>query len=198
MNEEGIKFECRWLDEKPLEYKWLKELNTWRSKLFSAGLIGVYPDGIGYGNMSIRFQRSKFIITGTATGKLLRLNSKHYTVVKSFNLEKNRLLCEGPIKASSESLTHAVLYECSPDVNAVFHVHNREMWQKLMNKVPSTKKNIEYGTVEMAREIQRLYRETNLFQEKILVMAGHEEGIIAFGKNCDEAGEKLLRNFSPL
>lgn len=198
MNEEGIKFECRWLDEKPLEYIWLKELNTWRSKLFSAGLIGVYPDGTGYGNMSVRFQRSKFIITGSATGKLQRLTSKHYTVVKSFNLEKNRVLCEGPIKASSESLTHAMFYECSPNINAVFHVHSQEMWQQLKNKVPTTKKNIEYGTVEMAREIQRLFSETNIFQKKILVMAGHEEGIIAFGKNCNEAGDVLLSNFSPL
>ena len=77
MKEIGIKFNCRWLDEKPRDYRLLKDSNVWRSRLYKAGLIGVYPDGIGYGNMSIRFQRSKFIITGTATGKLQKLNARH-------------------------------------------------------------------------------------------------------------------------
>lgn len=198
MKETGIKFNCRWLDEKPLDYKWLKDLNVWRSRLFKAGLIGICPDGIGYGNMSIRFQRTKFIITGSATGKLQKLNARHYTQVTDYNLDKNRVTCAGPVKASSESLTHALLYECDKDIQAVFHVHHRGLWKELMNVVPTTKASIEYGTIEMAREMRRLFKETDVAQQKIFVMAGHEEGIVAFGKTMEEAGEKILNELHQL
>src|SRR5688572_4087497 len=117
MKETGIKFNCRWLEEKPLDYKYLKELNHWRNRLYKEGLLGAYPDGIGYGNISMRFQHDKFIITGIETGKLQRLNGRHYTQVTAFNLDKNRITCIGPIKASSESLTHAMLYESHKDIN---------------------------------------------------------------------------------
>ena len=35
-----------------------------------------------------------------------------------------------------------------------------------------------------------------LAQEKIMVMAGHDEGIITFGKNLEEAGAVLLKYLS--
>ena len=198
MKEIGIKFDCRWLDEKPLDYKLLKDLNGWRNSLYKAGLLGVYPDGIGYGNISMRFQRSRFIITGSATGRLHRLNAKHYTQVIGYSLDKNRVTCVGPIKASSESLTHALLYECHKDIHAVFHVHHAGLWKKLMKVVPTTKASIEYGTIEMAREVRRLFEQTNLDQQKIFVMAGHEEGIVTFGKTMKEAGEKILSALASL
>ena len=44
----------------------------------------------------------------------------------------------------------------------------------------------------MAIEIKRLFGETNLKETKILVMGGHEEGVVAFGKNIDEAGKILM------
>ncbi len=62
-----------------------------------------------------------------------------------------------------------------------------ELWKKSLNTLPATKPNIEYGTTAMTREIQRLFRETNLSEQKIFAMGGHEEGIVAFGKDLDEA-----------
>ena len=58
--------------------------------------------------------------------------------------------------------------------------------------MPTTLPKVEYGTPEMAIEIRRLYRETTLPKVKILVMAGHEEGIICFGETIVEAIEVLL------
>ncbi len=73
-----------------------------------------------------------------------------------------------------------------------------ELWQKLMYKVPTTEAEISYGTPEMAKEILRLFREDNLMKTKILVMSGHEEGIICFGKNLQEAGNILLDRYNQL
>jgi ribulose-5-phosphate 4-epimerase/fuculose-1-phosphate aldolase len=88
-------------------------------------------------------------------------------------------------------LTHAAIYEASPKINGVIHIHNLQAWEKYKNKLPTTNENIEYGTPEMATEIFRLFRETNAIEEKIIIMGGHKEGIIVFGENLEEAGDKL-------
>jgi ribulose-5-phosphate 4-epimerase/fuculose-1-phosphate aldolase len=192
MKEEGvIKFNCNWIKSEPLNVEDIKELNDWRDKLYNIGLIGV-KEGIGYGNISIRFQQNRFIITGSGTGKFKKLTAHHYTQVTDYNLEENTLTTTGPVKASSESLTHAAIYQCEKDINAVIHVHHFNLWNKLLKTFPATSSNVEYGTPAMAAEVLRLFTETNLSGHKIFAMAGHEEGIISFGKDLDEAGEILL------
>ena len=131
MDEGYIKFNCKWIKDKPiLTANKLFEINKWRDKLYKLGLIGAYDNGIGFGNISIRFKKNTFIITGSATGNLHVMNENHYVLVNKYNLAKNSLTCKGPIKASSESLSHAIIYECSSDTNAVIHIHNIHIWKK--------------------------------------------------------------------
>ncbi|NJK50942.1 class II aldolase/adducin family protein [Candidatus Gracilibacteria bacterium] len=198
MFDEGyVKYQCNWLDAPPFSFEAIQELNRWRDKLYHLGLIGQYNNGIGFGNLSIRCQedRTCFIISGTKTGGLPALNERHYTKVIDYNWEENYVTCLGPIQASSEALTHAAIYEANPRIDVVIHVHHLDLWRNLMDKVPTTAKNIAYGTPEMAREIIRLCREDNLGETQILVMSGHEEGIITFGRNLDEAGNLLLKYY---
>ena len=193
MNDEGyIKFDCNWIKSGPLPAANITEVNKWRAKLYKLGLIGAYKNGIGFGNISIRLHGSKFIISGSKTGNIAKLSNRHYTIVSETNIDKNKLTCKGPVMASSESLTHAALYIADKDVNSVIHVHNWNLWKKLMNNVPTTRE-VPYGTPQMAKEIYRLFSETDIQEKKILVMAGHEGGIISFGKNIEEAGKILLQ-----
>lgn len=187
-----IKFNCLWNKSDAVPGEVIHEINWWRSKLFELGLIGVYPGNIGFGNLSIRLHENIFLITGNSTGHLPELTAQHFSKVTSFNITENSVTCDGPVKASSESLTHAAIYLASPDVNAIVHVHSRPLWNKLMNVVPTSSPVVEYGTPEMALEIERLFHETDLKEKKILVMAGHEEGLISFGKNMEEAGNIML------
>jgi ribulose-5-phosphate 4-epimerase/fuculose-1-phosphate aldolase len=196
MNEGVIKFKCEWIQSAPLEAHWIEQIDPWRTQLFKHRLIGMYPDGIGYGNISIRVNKDQFIISGSATGGIPQLTNLHYTKVTEYNLEQNSLTAVGPIIASSESLSHAAVYACNESIGAVMHVHNADLWDTLINKIPTTHAHIEYGTPAMAFDIMRLYNETDIPQKKIMVMAGHPEGIIAFGKNLEEAGSILLRYLS--
>ena len=45
----------------------------------------------------------------------------------------------------------------------------------------------------MAREVERLWRRSALPDLKIFAMGGHEDGIVAFGRSAEEAGEVTLR-----
>ena len=197
MNEEGvIKFHCRWTPSGPLDKKVLQDINAWRDKLFAARLIGVTEDGVGYGNISIRFQQNQFIISGSGTGKFEKLTETHYALVTNYNVDENSLESTGPIIASSESLTHAMIYECAKDVQAVIHVHHSKLWKHLLSSLPATAPDIEYGTPEMAWEIVRLFDEQKLSENKIFAMEGHHGGVVSFGRSLDEAGELLLNRFA--
>lgn len=195
MDEGYIKFNCYWIPSNNIPPDKVAVLNVWREIMYKKGLIGVYPDGVGFGNISMRCNEKSFLISGTATGGLPTLSESHYSLVTNYNLSANSVTCAGPLKASSESLTHALIYECSGAANAVIHVHNLELWNRLLHDVPTSSENIAYGTPEMANEIKRLFEQTALSREKIIVMGGHREGLISFGKDLEEAGKILLDKF---
>jgi ribulose-5-phosphate 4-epimerase/fuculose-1-phosphate aldolase len=193
MKEGYIKFKAEWEKSPAMPLRYFKKLNTWRNQLYNLGLIGAYPDGIGYGNLSERFdKKGSFLITGSATGKYDVLTSAHYCLVSKVFIEENRLVCHGPVIASSESMSHAVLYKEIKDIKGVIHVHHSGLWNHLLHKVPTTEESIAYGTPEMAYQIIHLLHATELKEKKIFVMAGHEDGIFTFGKTLDEAGTILL------
>ena len=185
-----IQFNFR-LIKRIVEKEKIIELDKWRDKFYSLGLIGVNKDGIGIGNISSRSNGNQFIISGSGTGKIEKLTEKHYCEVIEFDLKKNYLVCKGKINASSESLTHAAVYESDKKINAVIHVHSPDLWKFLLKKVPCTKEGIESRSKEIAFEMQRLIKEKRT-QKKIVLIKADKEGIICFGKNLEQAGNILL------
>jgi ribulose-5-phosphate 4-epimerase/fuculose-1-phosphate aldolase len=164
--------------------------------MYKSGLIGMYSNGIGYGNLSVRATAGSFYISGTATGRLPVLEERHFALVNSWSFSENSLLCTGQINASAESLSHAAIYESLPQVGAVIHIHHKGMWDKYCNLLLTTSPRVLYGTPEMAREIKRIVLTLNRGQDSVLVMGGHEEGIIAWGETLDEAGEIILKYYN--
>ncbi|MEG4218233.1 class II aldolase/adducin family protein [Microcoleus sp. Pol14C6] len=192
MDEGVVKYRCDWEEADPVAARNIADLMDWRDRLHAWGLIGVYENGIGFGNVSVRLGNScQFVISGTQTAHLRTLGPEFYCTVTEFDLEQNFLGCRGPVQASSESLTHGALYLQREDVGGIIHVHNPKLWQQLLFKIPTTRKEIPYGTPQMALEMFRLFEEENLAERKILAMAGHEDGIICFGRTVDEAGKVL-------
>lgn len=195
MNDEGIiKFKIDWT-EKPLPPALdLEKLIEWRNRCFDMDLIGCSSDGISFGNISIREPGKKeFIISGTQTGSVSKAERKHFCQVNDWDIDRNFIQCEGALKASSESLTHAMIYETGPSVHAVIHGHCRQLWQKYKDKIPTTSSQAPYGTCEMALEVRRLFETEGLGEKKIFVTGGHEAGIVVFGKDLEEAG-KILKS----
>ena len=195
MTDEGrIKFNCAWTKGPPFENTAIVELNTWRRPLFDAGLVGLYDDtGVGFGNMSVRSGPDvRFIISGTQTGHLAELTGAHCAEVTDYDIQDNRVTCHGPVKASSESLTHAAIYELSPTIQAIVHVHSDTLWHELRNKVPTTNPTVAYGTPDMAEEFRRLYRDTDFASSEMAVMGGHDGGLISIGPDIAQAARRFL------
>lgn len=191
-SEEGyVKFRCIFSEDAPPDAEAVALLNKYRRELYRKGLIGC-REGIGYGNLSLRLpDTNKFIISGTKTGCIPYTNEQHYTLVEKFDIAANTVHCRGPVSASSESLTHAALYQADPAIRAVIHVHHAGLWKSLLNKLPTTPATAAYGTADMAFDIIHLYAEGDLPEKKIAIMGGHEEGIISFGASPEEAADIL-------
>ena len=195
MIDEGYtKYEVDWRESPPLPAGVVAGLNEWRNRLYDKGLIGYYPQhGVGFGNVSVRDGESdRFIISGTQTGHIAVTDERHYARVVRCDIDANRVQCEGPVQASSEALTHAAIYALDPAVRAVVHVHDAVLWRRLIDQVPTTARAITYGTPEMAREFQRLYRDTGFADDGFAVMGGHEDGLIAFGGDIGQASRRIL------
>lgn len=195
------KFTPRLAGTRLFQNELLAGLNDWRDRLMALSLVGMYTSGelkgVGYGNLSIR-SPDGFIITATRTGSIPKLGPEHYTEIVAVDVARNAVEYKAVavgVVPSSECMTHAMFYQADSGVGAVLHVHHRGFWERLLNQVPTTAPEVEYGTPAMAGEILRLYRETELPRRRLLAMAGHEEGVIAFGRNLDEAGAVLLSAF---
>jgi ribulose-5-phosphate 4-epimerase/fuculose-1-phosphate aldolase len=170
------------------------ELNEYRRKLLELQLIGVSSNGVSFGNLSVRDGvTNNFYVTGSGTGALCELTLADCAKVVAYDFNRNWVRYEGAAIPSSESLTHAAVYKSDGSVRGIIHCHDSSLWLTLLDRVPTTSNAAEYGTPEMAWEIIRLFRTGDAQQRKLFVMAGHEGGVVTFGKNLEEAFAVLMQ-----
>ncbi len=189
----------------------LAELDVLRTDLHDVGFVGMYESGIGFGNISLRLksepvgepvnesvadsadvngvdsvENKYFIISATATGGARELGRDGYCLVTKSSKEENKVWSMGPLQASSETLTHAAIYEASPQVQYIVHIHHKQLFSALLQEKQSLKtpKNVAYGTVEMALALQDVVKSSPL--EGCVVMQGHDEGIIFYATSIEQ------------
>jgi ribulose-5-phosphate 4-epimerase/fuculose-1-phosphate aldolase len=182
----------------------LRELNAWRSIFRDLGLLGRNParyDGYGFGNLSRRLPGhgdTAFVISGTQTGHLQRLLPEHYATVHQCHPAANQLKASGQTKPSSEALSHGALYQCEPKILWVMHLHSPEIFNRRTQlDLPCTAPSADYGTPEMAAEIQRLANShDDHSSSNLLVMTGHQDGILAYGPTAAETGGLIVKTLA--
>ena len=192
-----VRYECVHREEElpPALAPLAAALAAWRRVLAALGLVGRDParyGGLGFGNLSARIAPGErpFLVTGTQTGHLPHLPLAGFARVERWDTAANRLESSGRASPSSESLTHAALYDLSPEIAAVFHVHSPTLWRR--PDLPRTAPGVGYGTPEMAAEVGRVWRELSRPPAGLLAMAGHEDGVVAWGSTLDEAGRRAV------
>ncbi|NOQ35446.1 MAG: class II aldolase/adducin family protein [Methylococcaceae bacterium] len=180
----------------------ITDINAWRTVMARLQLIGQDEKrygGYGFGNISQRLNAdsSQFIISGTQTGELAVLNTKHYCLVTTAIPQENKINSIGACKPSSEALTHASVYLQNKKIQAVIHAHCPEIWRNtLALNLPHTAKDVPYGTPEMAKAVDNLFDNENWQQNTVFTMLGHEDGVLAFGESLQQAASSLITQLS--
>lgn len=202
-NQEGvIKFQIDFLEAASPPGSLLLELNAWRHIFKQLGLLGQDPqryDGYGYGNLSRRLpqQGDAFVISGTQTGELSFLQPQHYATVGDCDPYRNYVSASGQIKPSSEALSHGILYQCRRDICWVMHLHSPEIFDRRASlNLPCTNPTAAYGTPEMAAAIRQIAEADCDSDAGLLVMAGHEDGILAYGRTAAASGTLVVKTLA--
>ena len=172
----------------------MSELFAWRRRMRELQLIGEDAHGLGYGNLSIRLYASpRFLITGSQSSGLSEVDRRHFAIVRIVDLDRNLLKSIGETPPSSEALTHAALYQVDGAIRAVVHVHSRIIWDTCRNRLPTTREDVAYGTPEMGYEMIRLHKRSAIGGQGVVVMGGHQDGVIAFGPSLTAAAGEILK-----
>lgn len=194
-----IKYTLDFSPEAAQPFSMIPALNAWRTVCRRCGLIGQDPDrydGYGFGNISSRLNpdRPPFLISGSQTGHLPVLTDADFAVVERCDVGENRVVARGALRPSSESMTHATVYQQDPAAQAVIHAHSPEIWGLADDlAIPQTAAGVPYGSPAMGDEVARLFADQRLAEKKIFVMGGHVDGVVTFGQTIDEAGFVLLQ-----
>jgi class II aldolase/adducin N-terminal domain-containing protein len=191
---EYVKFTSERVSSELSPFSGLVEVNIYRRRLLELQLIGVDASGVSFGNLSIRDgETNNFYITGSATGGKSKLTPADCARVVAYDFETNWLRYAGSAIPSSESFTHAAIYESDKTAGAVLHCHDLKFWAALLDQVPTSSNSVHYGTPEMAHEIMRLFRVTDVHRRRIVAMAGHKGGIVTFGRDLEHAFAVLMQ-----
>ena len=198
IDSEGVvKFRLEFTPAPAVAATLIAELNAWRTLLFRLGLNGCDPmryGGLAYGNVSRRLDGRRILVSGTQTGGLPELSAEHYCLVTEADVAANRLVAKGPIRPSSEALTHAAAYAANPRIDYVLHVHSPEIWRRAESlSIPVTDRRVAYGTPEMAAAVDALLARG---EAHIIAMGGHLDGLIAVGASIEAAALPLIRLLS--
>lgn len=200
---EHERVELAWHDHAPV----LAALSAWREVLRRLEVLGQVPhryDGLGFGNLSARLPartraagHRRFVVTCTQTSGSARLEPSEVCIIERYELATQRVWSRGPCLPSSEAMTHAALYDADSELSFVFHVHAAAIWRAaVMLGLPETGAEAEYGTPAMAREVRRIYNRGAGRRQQLIVMRGHEDGVVAFGRTADEAGTALVNTLT--
>lgn len=172
-------------------------LDAWRHVLFRLGLVGGNDPrryhGLGFGNVSCRKgQGGPFVISGTQTGHIAHAGPGLYCQVTACDPSTNYIAARGPVKPSSEALTHGAVYQADPSVHCVLHTHHPLIWRYAgALGLPATPVDVPYGTPEMAESVATLCR-GEAAAGGLFVMAGHEDGVVSFGHDEQQAGTRMV------
>ena len=177
----------------------LGELNAWRHIFRELGQLGQASAryaGLGFGNLSRRLPQPEnhaFLISGTQTGGLATLRPEHYVKVLSCDHHNNTVTATGQIKPSSEALSHGILYQACPAINWVMHLHSPEIFAARERlALTGTDPASRHGTPQMAGDILSLASSLDLTKPQLLIMTGHEDGLLAFGPSAEATGAKVI------
>lgn len=192
-----IKFSLDFRQTGPVDFPQLAQLEACRQRFRTLGLIGGGDseryEGLGFGNISHRLapDGETFVVSGTQTGHLDTMGAEGYAVVTGCDPRQNTLHAEGPIKPSSEAMTHAVIYRQLPSVQAIIHVHSPDIWQQAEALgLPRTEADVPYGTPAMATEMARIIA-SGPGEWHTISMDGHEDGVITWGLTLQGAADEL-------
>jgi len=138
------------------------------------------------GNMSVRYGRGLLITASACNLECIEQNEVIF--VEQCDVAAERVVYCGPLKPSSESIMHWLIYASRPKARAIIHAHDEFATRPelLAGEVEESKREEPYGTIELAH----MAIETFQRAERIIVLKNH--GYIAIGPDLDRTCDLVV------
>jgi ribulose-5-phosphate 4-epimerase/fuculose-1-phosphate aldolase len=149
--------------------------------------------GLSYGNLSVRKDVRRFWMSASGVDKgNMTAVGRDMLLVKGFDDKRNVMLLSvppqvKPRRVSVDAIEHWMIYTEHPRVGAIVHVH---AW---MEDVPSTTINYPCGTIQLARAVAELLRESSTPDRAVVGLKNH--GLTITGPSLDDIFNRLERGF---
>jgi hypothetical protein len=176
----------------------LRALGAWRALFKRLELLGQDPTrygGLGFGNLSSRDRHrgDEFVITASQTATAPTLADEDLVRITHSNPGRFWVDAVGRQPPSSETLTHAMIYQADASIGWVFHVHSPEIWRRADElELPATAVDAPYGSPAMAEAVSQLLAR-HPSRPFVFATLGHQDGVFACGASADDTGSALMR-----
>ena len=176
-----VRFKTIFLGRGLPDDKRIYELIYWAKKFYELGLV---PESAG--NLSFRTEKG-FIISGTGV-ELGNIEKQDFVkVLRIHRTMKGKVIifAKGQIIPSKESLLHEVIYDLRPEINAVFHCHDKTALKFADSlDMPCTKKEQPPGSNELVEEVRILLNS----KKSVVYFALKNHGIFSIAETTKQAG----------
>lgn len=134
----------------------------------------------------ISFKFGKRVLINADDTNIKDLKRKDFLEIIDYDPLKKVMLLMGSKTPRINSSVHWLIHHARSEINAVIQINDSNLAEKLENKLPITEKNYPAGTLELAKEVLKLLRNT----KKIII---REEGVLFVGNSIEDLEEQTLK-----
>ena len=139
----------------------------------------------------ISFKYGKRVLINADDTNIKDLKRKDFLEIIDYDPLKKVMLLMGSKTPRINSSFHWLIHHSRDEINAVIQLNDSNLSEKLENKFPITEKNYPAGTLELAKEVLKLLRNT----KKIII---REEGVLFVGNSIEELKKQTLKTLEEL
>lgn len=194
MTEAVIQFQCnlRPPGDEAAHAAAARTLGTLLEQARALGIVGRDPgrnpryDGLAFGNVSTGTgAEAGFWVSATQTADLAVLEPDMAVRVEAWSIDANRVDARGRRMPSSETLSHAAIFEARGSrPTTVVHGHAPRLWALAdALELPVTDPAAANGTIAIARAVRALA----IDEAGLIVMGGHRDGVLAYADSGPRA-----------
>jgi ribulose-5-phosphate 4-epimerase/fuculose-1-phosphate aldolase len=139
-------------------------------------------------NISISMKYGKRILINAKNIDINKLNTKDFLEIVDYDPLKRVLLLMGSKEPRVETPIHWLIHHARDEVKAIIQIDNKELSEKINEKIPITEKEYQKGTLEQAKEILLLLRDS-----KVVVIIN--QGVLFVGNSMKDVKNLIIKTF---
>ena len=142
-------------------------------------------------DISISIKYGKRVLINAKNIDFFKINSDDFIEVVDYDPIKKVLLCMGSKEPRVDTPIHWLIHHARDEVNAIIQIESDKLINSNIQKIPKTKKQYQKGTLEQAKDILLLLRDSKIVEIK-------NQGLIFVGDSIKYVEESVLNIFEEL